>query len=98
MSPETPACSTPATSPASPSRSPRVEKKSTPKDKASKKKLSRQEASERDRKMAAGSGEGALRDLSHPSLGDHLKNHNTVTFKLVRTGEIYLFVESISVA
>ncbi|XP_075235389.1 SH3 and cysteine-rich domain-containing protein isoform X1 [Lycorma delicatula] len=36
--------------------------------------------------MASGSsGECMLKDLTHPSLNDHLKNHNAVTFKLVRT-------------
>ncbi|RZF34440.1 hypothetical protein LSTR_LSTR012191, partial [Laodelphax striatellus] len=34
---------------------------------------------------AGGLQEGVLRDLSHPSLNEQLKNHNAVTFKLVRT-------------
>ncbi|CAH0388919.1 unnamed protein product [Bemisia tabaci] len=38
-------------------------------------------------KMATGSGEGSLRDLSHPSLNEPLRAHNAATFKLVRTGE-----------
>nr|XP_018898589.1 PREDICTED: uncharacterized protein LOC109031500 isoform X7 [Bemisia tabaci] len=36
-------------------------------------------------KMATGSGEGSLRDLSHPSLNEPLRAHNAATFKLVRT-------------
>lgn len=36
--------------------------------------------------MAAG-GDITLRDVSHPSLNEALKAHNSVTFKLVRTGE-----------
>ena len=36
--------------------------------------------------MATG-GDITLRDLSHPSLNEALKAHNSVTFKLVRTGE-----------
>ncbi|XP_069675768.1 uncharacterized protein [Periplaneta americana] len=41
---------------------------------------------EDDSNMASG-GEITLRDLSHPSLNEALKAHNSVTFKLVRTGE-----------
>ncbi|PSN45510.1 hypothetical protein C0J52_13166 [Blattella germanica] len=36
--------------------------------------------------MATG-GDITLRDISHPSLNEALKAHNSVTFKLVRTGE-----------
>lgn len=36
--------------------------------------------------MATSSG-GILRELGHPSLNDTLKLHNSVTFKLVKTGE-----------
>lgn len=35
-------------------------------------------------KMAA--SESVLRELTHPALNEHLKNHNAVTFKLVKTG------------
>lgn len=31
--------------------------------------------------------ESPLRDLVHPSYNEHLKSHNAVSFKLVRTGE-----------
>ncbi|XP_046668612.1 uncharacterized protein LOC124359657 isoform X10 [Homalodisca vitripennis] len=81
-----PPCPTPA-SPPSPSRPPKVTSKSK-KDKDQnqrKKKLSKQEQQERNVKMATATGEGSLRELSHPSLNDQLKNHNAVTFKLVRT-------------
>ncbi|KAG8272221.1 hypothetical protein J6590_046101 [Homalodisca vitripennis] len=83
-----PPCPTPA-SPPSPSRPPKVTSKSK-KDKDQnqrKKKLSKQEQQERNVKMATATGEGSLRELSHPSLNDQLKNHNAVTFKLVRTGK-----------
>jgi hypothetical protein len=36
--------------------------------------------------MAAG-GDITLRDVTHPSLNEALKAHNSVTFKLVRIGE-----------
>ena len=36
--------------------------------------------------MASSSG-GVLRDLVHPSLNEHLKTQNSVSFKLVKTGE-----------
>lgn len=39
---------------------------------------------DKDIKMAAG-GEVTLRDLTHPTLNEALKAHNSVTFKLVRT-------------
>lgn len=38
-------------------------------------------------RMASGQGEAVLRDLTHPNLNEHLKNHNAVSFKLVKTGE-----------
>lgn len=38
-------------------------------------------------KMAASSSGGALKDLVHPSLNETLKTQNSVTFKLVKTGE-----------
>lgn len=34
-----------------------------------------------------GGGGGALRDCGHPLLDDALKQHNAVTFKLVKTGK-----------
>lgn len=37
-------------------------------------------------KMAS-SGDAILRELSHPNFNEALKSHNSVTFKLVRTGE-----------
>lgn len=37
--------------------------------------------------MAASSSGGALKDLVHPSLNEALKTQNSVTFKLVKTGE-----------
>lgn len=37
--------------------------------------------------MATSSGGGILRDLGHPGLNDTLKVHNSVTFKLVKTGK-----------
>lgn len=41
-----------------------------------------------NRKMAASSSGGSvLKDLVHPSLNEALKTHNSVTFKLVKTGE-----------
>lgn len=36
---------------------------------------------------ASSSGSGALKDLVHPSLNEALKTQNSVTFKLVKTGE-----------
>lgn len=39
------------------------------------------------REDMANNYEISLKDLSHPSLNDHLKNHNAATFKLVRTGK-----------
>jgi hypothetical protein len=36
--------------------------------------------------MATG-GDITLRDVSHPALNEALKAHNSVTFRLVRTGE-----------
>lgn len=30
---------------------------------------------------------GLLKDLGHPGFNETLKSHNTVTFKLVKTGE-----------
>ncbi|KAJ9601662.1 hypothetical protein L9F63_000195 [Diploptera punctata] len=41
---------------------------------------------EEEDNMATG-GEATLRDIGHPSLNEALKAHNSVTFKLVRTGE-----------
>lgn len=35
----------------------------------------------------AGVGESTLRELTHPSFNEAMKSHNSVTFKLVRTGE-----------
>lgn len=35
----------------------------------------------------ASAGGGTLKDLSHPGLNEALKSHNSVTFKLVKTGE-----------
>jgi hypothetical protein len=35
----------------------------------------------------AASSSGALKDLVHPSINEALKTHNSVTFKLVKTGE-----------
>jgi hypothetical protein len=32
-------------------------------------------------------GEVTLKELTHPALNEALKTHNSVTFKLVRTGE-----------
>lgn len=40
--------------------------------------------------MAASSSGGALKDLVHPSLNETLKTQNSVTFKLVKTGESML--------
>jgi hypothetical protein len=40
-------------------------------------------------KMASSSG-GVLKDLVHPSFNEALKTQNSVTFKLVKTGEFYL--------
>lgn len=86
---EPPSCPTPA-SPPSPSRPPSVKVTSkSKKDKEpnqKKKKGGKKEQDERNSKMATGTGEGALRELSHPSINEQLKNHNAVTFKLVRTG------------
>lgn len=86
---EPPSCPTPA-SPPSPSRPPSVNVTSkSKKDKEpnqKKKKGGKKEQDERNSKMATGTGEGALRELSHPSINEQLKNHNAVTFKLVRTG------------
>ncbi|KAL1464912.1 hypothetical protein WDU94_004517, partial [Cyamophila willieti] len=39
------------------------------------------------RDVMANNSEVSLKDLSHPSLNEHLKNHNAATFKLVRTGK-----------
>ncbi|XP_026682600.1 uncharacterized protein LOC113469254 isoform X2 [Diaphorina citri] len=39
------------------------------------------------RDVMANNCEVSLKDLSHPSLNEHLKNHNAATFKLVRTGK-----------
>lgn len=36
---------------------------------------------------ASSSGGGALKDLVHPNLNETLKTHNSVSFKLVKTGE-----------
>ncbi|XP_077292227.1 uncharacterized protein LOC143915436 isoform X2 [Arctopsyche grandis] len=36
-------------------------------------------------RMASGQGEAVLRELTHPNLNEHLKNHNAVSFKLVKT-------------
>ncbi|XP_066994991.2 uncharacterized protein [Anabrus simplex] len=44
------------------------------------------EPEQSDGKMATG-GEVTLRDVTHPQLNESLKAHNSVTFKLVRTGE-----------
>lgn len=38
-------------------------------------------------KMASSSG-GALKDLVHPNFNEALKTHNSVSFKLVKTGEL----------
>jgi hypothetical protein len=35
----------------------------------------------------ATSGGTILKELTHPSLNETLKTHNSVTFKLVKTGE-----------
>ncbi|XP_054275367.1 uncharacterized protein LOC128994676 isoform X10 [Macrosteles quadrilineatus] len=81
-----PSCPTPG-GPPSPSRSPKIPpkpKKDKNSSQSQKKFLQKQEQYDRNVKMAA-AGEGTLRDLSHPSLNDQLKNHNAVTFKLVRT-------------
>ncbi|KAG5880559.1 hypothetical protein JTB14_009930 [Gonioctena quinquepunctata] len=38
----------------------------------------------------AGNESSPLRDLIHPAYNEHLKSHNAVTFKLVRTGSLAL--------
>lgn len=40
-------------------------------------------------KMASSSG-GVLKDLVHPSLNEALKTQNSVTFKLVKTGKLFV--------
>lgn len=42
------------------------------------------------RDVMANNCEVSLKDLSHPSLNEHLKNHNAATFKLVRTGKNFM--------
>lgn len=39
--------------------------------------------------MASSSG-GVLKDLVHPSLNEALKTQNSVTFKLVKTGKLFV--------
>jgi hypothetical protein len=41
---------------------------------------------------ASSSGSNVLKDLVHPSLNEALKTHNSVTFKLVKTGELFLWI------
>jgi hypothetical protein len=41
-------------------------------------------------KMASSSG-GALKDLVHPNFNEALKTQNSVSFKLVKTGEFLNF-------
>ena len=38
-------------------------------------------------------GSGAIKDLVHPSLNEALKTQNSVTFKLVKTGESIICVQ-----
>jgi len=59
--------------------------KTTKKTKQNQKKSEEKQGNKEDN-MAAG-GDITLRDVSHPSLNEALKAHNSVTFKLVRTGE-----------
>lgn len=59
--------------------------KTTKKTKQSQNKSEEKQGNKEDN-MAAG-GDITLRDVSHPSLNEALKAHNSVTFKLVRTGE-----------
>jgi hypothetical protein len=72
--------------------------KETKKTKQNQKKSEEKQRNKEDN-MATG-GDITLRDVSHPSLNEALKAHNSVTFKLVRTGEygehfvLYLFLHS----
>jgi hypothetical protein len=59
--------------------------KTTKKTKQNQKKSEEKQGNKED-SMATG-GDITLRDVSHPSLNEALKAHNSVTFKLVRTGE-----------
>jgi hypothetical protein len=60
--------------------------KATKKTKQNQKKGEEKRSAEEDSNMATG-GDITLRDVNHPSLNEALKAHNSVTFKLVKTGE-----------
>lgn len=56
----------------------------------SKKQLPLEEINGDNYKMAG--NESALKDLTHPGHNEPLKSHNSVTFKLVRTGKFVMWL------